>query len=298
MAKRRKADGINNIVVVSDTHCGCRLGLCPPNIQLTQAKDEEAGTPVDDGGRYHLSKTQKYIWSLWEEFWHEWVPSVTHGEPFCVVHNGDLTDGIPHRATTPISHNLNDQAIIAEACMKPVVELCEGRYYQIRGTDAHVGKSSVEEERIGRALGAIKNEAGQSSHYELWKQCGDGLVHFSHHIGVTSSTHHELSALSSELSKMYTEAARWGTQPPQIIVRSHRHRYNDGGMSAMSPGSGIRSSHRAIVIVTPAWQGKTPFAWKVNRGGIPQFGGVLIRHNGEVLYHQAYVKAFTPQEIF
>ena len=35
MAKRT----VNNLVVVSDLHCGCRLGLCP-----------EGGAQLDEGG--------------------------------------------------------------------------------------------------------------------------------------------------------------------------------------------------------------------------------------------------------
>lgn len=52
MAKRttsKKNRPINYIVCVSDTHCGCGLALCPPEVQL------------DDGGTYSQSRLQRGI---------------------------------------------------------------------------------------------------------------------------------------------------------------------------------------------------------------------------------------------
>ena len=100
MAKKR----CNNLIIVSDTHCGCKLGLCPPYPM-----------PLDDGGTYTISKVQRKLWAWWQEFWDDWVPRVTKGEPYAVVTNGDTLDGVHHGSTTQISHNLGDQANIAEA---------------------------------------------------------------------------------------------------------------------------------------------------------------------------------------
>ena len=277
----------HQVIVISDTHCGCRLGLYP-----------EEPVIVDDGGPYLQGPTQRFIWKHWRTFWDEWVPLVTKGEPFVVVHNGDAIDGVPHRATTPVSTNMHDQTRIGVACLTPVIEACGGRYYHIRGTEAHVGKSSVEEERLAERLGAIKNKAGQHSRYELWKRVGPCLIHFAHHVGTTSSTHHEASAVNAELTKMYVEAARWGEEPPDMVVRSHRHSHIEVRIPIHRPGRGSAPGrHRASCIVTPAWQGKTPFAWRVARGKPPQFGGVLIRWNGEVLYSESYCETFSATEI-
>lgn len=277
----------HQVIVISDTHCGCRMGLCP---------DGDVG--LDDGGTYRQGPTQKFIWGHWRTFWDEWVPAVTKGEPFVVVHNGDATDGIPHRATTPISTNLDDQQEIAEACLAPVIEACGGNYYHVRGTEAHVGKSSVEEERLAKSLGAVPNKSGQYSRYEIHKRVGPCLIHFAHHVGVTSSTHHEASAVNAELTKMFVEAARWGTEAPDMVVRSHRHSYSEVRIPVRRPGRGSAPGRqRASCIVTPAWQGKTPFGYRVARGKPPQFGGVLIRWNGEVLYSESYCETFCDIEI-
>lgn len=57
-----------SLVVLSDVHCGCRLGMLHPD-----------GIVVDSGGLYLPSVFQQKMWLWWLEFWGEWVPSVTKG---------------------------------------------------------------------------------------------------------------------------------------------------------------------------------------------------------------------------
>lgn len=253
-------------VYISDTHCGCGLALCPDVVQL------------DDGGEYHPSKLQKKIKAMWEEFWGEFVPEATHGEPFIVVHNGDAIDGVHHNSVTQITNNLSVQGDIAHAMLAPIVQLCEGRYYHIRGTEAHVGKSAQEEERLAKRLGAIPNEEGQYARYDLWLKLGDALIHSLHHIGTTGSQAYEATAVHKELTEHFIEASRWSEQPPDLIVRSHRHRC----IKITIPTA--RTIAQAVV--TPAWQSKTPFAWKIPgaRLATPQFGGVVANWQGGFVF--------------
>lgn len=264
---------INNVIVVSDTHCGCGLGLMPPRMRR------------DEGATIIPSEFQQQLWAMWQEFWDEWVPSVTRGEPFAVVHNGDAIDGVHHNSTTQLTHNLHSQRLIAEDCLKPIVELCEGRYFHIRGTEAHVGKSGAEEESLAMNLKAIPSADGHFARYDLWLRIGpdNDLIHLLHHIGTTGSAAYEATAVHKELTESFNEAARWGSQPASIIVRSHRHRH----IQTVMPWA----KGEARAVVTPAWQGKTPFAWKIPgaRLATPQFGGVLIRHAHGRLFADARV---------
>lgn len=277
---------VRNLVVVSDSHCGCRLGLINP----------KAPAYLDDGGGYVASLFQKKMWKLWREFWDEWVPEVTRGEAYDVVHNGDVIDGVHHNSTTQITHNINDQLKIARAVLGPEVERCKsqgGSYYHIRGTAAHVGESSVYEEELAESLGAKPNDLGQHARYDLWKRVGKStrrvhapLVHLLHHIGTTSSAAHESSAVNAELTAEYVEAARWGREAPDYVVRSHRHRSIAVDLNS--------AKGYAAGIVTPAWQGKTPFVWKVPGGRItePQVGGIIIRQGSEEHYYRRWVRSF------
>jgi hypothetical protein len=257
---------LNNLVVVSDIHAGCRLALCPPG-----------GVPLDDGGTYHPSPLQLKMWAMWREFWDVFVPRATRKEPFGVVINGDVVDGVHHNSTTQISHNLMDQATIAQMILAPVAKACQGRLWMVRGTEAHVGQSAATEEGIAKAIGAIPNAEGQCARWDLWKSIGPGkLVHFLHHIGTTGSQAYEATAVHKELVEEFVEAARWHRDAPSIIVRSHRHRYIE---DTIATGSSTGETCRAIAVVTPGWQAKTPFAWKIPgaRLSTPQFGGLVLR---------------------
>lgn len=233
------------------------------------------------------SRIQLVVWEWWREFWEEWVPAATKGEPYAVVHNGDAIDGVHHNSTTQMSHNLQDQVDLAYDILAPVVKKCEGRYYHIRGTEAHVSKSGREEENLAKMLGAIptiENSKKQHARWELWMEMGGELIHFLHHIGTTASSAHESSALNAEISAMLNESARWGLKRPTVVVRSHRHRtikvelpYKGGDITG---------------IITPAWQLKTPFTYKIAGARLapPQIGGILIRLGDEGIFTKTFVK--------
>jgi hypothetical protein len=276
MAKQRKRHvtrkpkqmPVNNVVFVSDEHCGCCFGLCPAD------KFQR-----DEGGLYQPSIVQQKIWGYWEEFWGEWVPLMTKGEPFAVVSNGDALDGAHHNSTTQISQNPADQLKLGEMVLKPVVEAAEGRYYHIRGTPAHSGEAGCNEETLAKVLGAKPDECGNHARNDLWLHVGNALCHFMHHVGTTSSSAHEASAVNAELTAEFVEAARWGERPPDFVIRSHRHRAIVVDLDThRGYGAGI---------VTPGWQAKTPFAWKIAGARLapPQFGGFLIRQGDREFFH-------------
>lgn len=266
MSKKKKTKKIINLIVVSDLHCGCRLGLCPPEVKL------------DENAIYKHSPLQADVWKRWKEFWNVWVPQVTRGEPYAVVLNGDAVDGVHHRAVTQVSQNITDQAQIAKQILKPVVEACEGRYYHLRGTESHVGPSGQDEERLAEELGAIPDKEGRHARWELYIEVGFGLVHLSHHIGTAGSLAYETSAVHKELEQSFVEAARWKERHPDVIVRSHRHRNVETRIQT--------ANGWATACTTAGWQGKTPFVFKIagGRQTQPQVGGTLIRAGDEDMY--------------
>jgi hypothetical protein len=256
---------VNNIIVVSDTHTGCLLGLCPPEVK------------IDDNVTILASPLQQKVWAMWNEFTNVWVPQVTKGEPFVVVHNGDAIEGVHHNATTQITQNMTDQKRIASVALKVLLDshMCVG-YYHLRGTEAHVGPSGEHEEDLAKSLNATPDEGGNHARWELWMRMSRGpLIHFTHHIGTTSSAAYEGTAPHKELVEAYNESGRWGDEPPDVVVRSHRHRHYEIRLAT--------KKGMAISTITPGWQLKTPHVWKgtLGRTGTPQIGGILIRSGDE-----------------
>lgn len=268
----------NSLVIVSDLHCGCQMGLVRPD-----------GGHTDGGGRYEASPFQRWLWRCWRYFMDEWVPMATQGDDYALVVNGDALDGRHHRATTQWSQNLADQRKEAGAIIGREVDnpSCAA-YYHIRGTEAHVGPSAEDEETLAKGLGAVPDEAGNFARYELWKWVGperQGLCHVMHHIGTTGSQAYETTAVHKEFIEALTEAGRWGERPPDVVIRSHRHRLTRTEVAT--------KRGRGVSIVTPGWQGKTPFAFRIAgaRQSQPQFGGIMVRLSDEgELYVRHWVK--------
>lgn len=274
---------INNLVVISDIHAGCRLAICHPS-----------GIKLDDGGYYKPSDLQLKLWRYWEFFWDEWVPTVTKNEPYAIAFNGDAIDYIHHSSVTQISHNIGDQINLAEKILKPLIPKCNGLYYHIRGTEAHSGPSAQAEEELAHRLGAIPNEDGQYARWELYIRIGVGLVHLSHHIGTTGSMAYETSGPQKELEQMYVAAARWGLEVPDVVVRSHRHRNVETRVR-------IRKGERygfATACTTAAWQLKTPFAYRVAgaRRSLPQVGGTVVRCGDEDMFTRHCIWSIEPSK--
>jgi len=275
--KRVRKDRIKHIVVVSDLHVGCQLALCPPN-----------GALQDEGGMYMPSPFQKKMWKMWSDFWEVHVPIMTEGLPYHVVINGDIVDGVHHNAVTQWSNNKASQALAALEILKPIKEKCQGNFYVIRGTEAHVGQSGNAEESIARELGAVPNGEGMFSRYELWKKLGGGLIHFTHHIGCSGAAAGEATAILKELVEFYVEAGRWNERPPDVCVRSHRHRHME--VTFATGRNGSSGQGKALSVVTPAWQGKTPFVHKIagGRTSQPMFGGIVLSwsKNDNLIYER------------
>src|SRR6266705_2772979 len=99
--------GVKNLVVISDTHCGSTLGLAVKH-------------RLDDGGWFTPSPLQKKLWAHWQDFW-KWTYGRLNGEPFDLIHNGDIIDGVHHGTTALSSHNITDQCRLAIEIMEPHV---------------------------------------------------------------------------------------------------------------------------------------------------------------------------------
>jgi len=278
------SDRLNNYVLFGDMHVGCGHALCHPD-----------GFKRDEGGLYMPSPDQITLYEKWHEFWDDWVPEVTMGEPYGIVNLGDTVDGVHHNSVTQISHNLGNQRTHAIDILKPIIERA-AVYYHVRGTEAHVGKSAQEEEEVAKQVGAIPDDVGRHARYELWFRIGDdergGLVHAMHHIGTTGSSHYESSAVMREITESFVEAGRWGDESPRVVVRGHRHRH----IQIRIPGG----KGDVIGMTTPAWQLKTPFTAQIAGGRLSQsqIGGCIVRyHRGELYIRNKVWRGARPAEV-
>lgn len=248
------------VAVVSDIHAGDRMSVCSPEVAL------------DGGGEYTPSKVQKVLYSWWLDYW-RWVRKFAGTRPVIIVNCGDSLEGHHHNTVSTISNNLSDQEGIAYDLLEEPVKLACGRYYHLRGTEAHAGKSGQEEERLAKRLGAVEDETGGSARFELWLELDGQTLHFTHHIGTSGSVGASATALQKEAEQFLVDSARWGRPIPNIIVRGHRHHYNQVSVPT--------NSGNVLALTMPSWQLKTAFAYRVNAGRCmaPEVGGAVIYYN-------------------
>jgi len=276
---------IRHIVVVSDLHVGSTIALCPPR-----------GIKLDEGQPVGLSNEQRTLWAWWRVFWDTFVPSVVDGHPYAVVVNGDAIDNDHHNTYQVWGRDPNLHVRAAAKLLRPELKKA-ARHFIVRGTEAHAGSNATHEESLARQLAGVpgvdefsRGDEGWEpvSHWELLLQAGPYRLNFAHHIGTTSSAAYEHSALSRELVADFVECARWGDEPCDFAVRSHRHR---ASAVSLPTERGL-----ATVYVTPGWQLKTGFVRRLGASmRRPQIGGVVIYYDDFGLHYKGWTKAWPRQ---
>jgi hypothetical protein len=247
------------IIAVSDLHIGSHSGL-----------SKLEGIKLDNGSPQLPSKLQEYTWNCWQHFWNEFVIKESKGvkkKDITVVFNGDVIDGNHHNAVD-IVPNVGIQERAAIEILKPITE--KYRSFMVRGTEAHGGIGEQSTESISRQLKTELDEIGNNSVWQLWLDVDGVIFQFAHHIGTTSSAAYETSAPMRELVAGMVESTQWNQVLPDVFVRSHRHRY----IPVSIPCSGDRDIQ---LIVTPAWQLRTPYVEKIDRMRLPHIGGVIFK---------------------
>ena len=108
------------LAVTSDHHANSTVSMCPPE-----------GVRLPDGGEYHPSKANRWLWQCWEDYWREVGALVkAHGADLVCVFNGDAVEGEHHRNTQVISHNPETQAYVSDRIFGVPLALKPSRTHQ------------------------------------------------------------------------------------------------------------------------------------------------------------------------
>lgn len=246
------------VAIVSDTHINSTVGLCPPSVNL------------DDGGTYNASPAQMWLWHKWKEF------SVTvktladkHGAEVTTFFNGDLVEAdAKKRSHQTITRNKADLVRIATETIAPLVDISKRAFF-IRGTEAHVGKSAQYEEEIAADCSiAVKCTETVTSWWQFYGELGGVCFDISHHGRLGSLPWNRAAPLGQ--TAIRTLLAYAGRRVPDVVVRSHNHKY-----------ASTHDNYPVMVVATPAWQLATEYT---HRLGIPEpadIGGLIFVCDGK-----------------
>ena len=257
---KRRDRGPLVIAVTSDQHAGSTVALCPPKVVL------------DDGGEYHASKAQQWLWDRWLAYWQR-VSEVQKslGADLWQVYNGDAVEGHHHRHEHVIANNPNAQRLVWTETIRVPLALAPSKMFVVKGTTAHVGAEGASEESIADGLRRDKRpividpDTGMSSWWHLRINVQGLLLDFTHHGRTGQREHTRASNATLHAHDVFLSHAKNGERHPDLCIRSHYHRFNDS-----------HDSCPTRVVTTGAWQLKTGHVHKVAPDSVADIGGVII----------------------
>ena len=243
------------LAVIGDTHIGSTTALCPHSVEL------------DDGGVYHASKGQQWLWSCWQDFWAQArATKPAGGGVRYVVHLGDVVEGDHHNTSAIISRNPVTMLRLASEILEPVRKWSD-RFFVLRGTEAHAGEAGQWDEILADDLEAERCPAtNTASWWHLGLAIGGVLFDFAHHPPSNPGRAWTRAGASAVLAfSTFAEYAESGENVPDFAVRGHIHRFTDSGWTYRTRG-----------VTAPAWQLSTPFAARRWPGHLAHIGGLLF----------------------
>lgn len=251
------------IACVSDLHVNSTVALCKPRV------------PLDDGGEYVSSKAQRWIWTMWLNYW-AWVKKQQKRAkcPLIVWIGGECADDLNHKSTQLISRNPADQKRHAIDCLMPMLDLNPEQIIIMRGSEAHSGPSACLDEFVADDIGASGDKStGTASWYHWIGEIGgvtiDGAHHAGHGHGRPWTKGGDANRLAADIIYRYVDM---GLMPPDLVLRGHNHKAVDSF-----------DNHSTRAIVLPSWQLTNAYGHRLGGGFSKSYldiGGALISIDG------------------
>lgn len=222
------------------------MGLCPPDFRL------------NEGQRIKLNKAQQWLWATYQDLL-EWAEKL---EPFDLVLNGDLIEGIHHRTTEVIGADSADHFECAFETLSPLVEMAS-RTFVVRGTDTHTGPSTEHGlAKVWKAVPDVKMDRAAWDRLDM-DMCGI-RCRFVHHGVGTRREWTRASALNVDIASHQLASVYGGQVPPRVIGLGHFHHY------------AVYHDDRSLAFRTPSWQFHTRHTMKAVPWAQNQAGAVML----------------------
>lgn len=264
-------------IVLSDLHCGSTAGIMPDRGIMPE------GFHTLEGNEVKLNKIQEWLMYGWKDCW-EWFYTEFKGEPFDIIFNGDCTEAVHHNTKEVWSVNETDHLMAAHHLIKDHCKRAEKVYFTV-GTEVHVKDHEhalafgLKSKGVNVIMPSGKGTQG-GAWRTLYKRMGTTLIKADHHITSSSRPYLEASQMSIHMGAERIEAARSGREVPKVYLRAHRHKF------------GMFNDGYGMLVITPPWQTKTKFGYKVVPHAVEQCGMVVLdwRNGGDlpVVHHRLH----------
>ena len=244
---------LTTVGIVSDLHSNSTVGLCPPVVNL------------DDGGTYHSSRGQRWLWECWLDYIHQFT--LIQGNKILVL-GGDMGElDTKRRSVQLISQNKATILAMVAETLAPLVDIAD-KVIVIRGTPAHEGKGCWLEEAIAADLDNVIPCSKSIKSWYHFRGVIDGrrydIAHHATMAGKDASSYKSPLDLAEKALWYYLVALQ---QPaPHYVIRSHQHRHREAEM------------HGCHAIFTPGWTLAPEYIYRAGKEfSLADIGGLIIQ---------------------
>lgn len=252
-------------VILSDLHFGSTVGLWPDSFI------SQEGIPIGQ------NDFQKWLWECWCDLHENELPKYIGNDPYALILNGDIIEGIHHGTMQVMTANPTDQISASKQVLKIALKGSTSRF-MVKGTEVHTRDREIS---LGEALNCeLDQSTGQHAFDKLRLKIHDCPCVFRHHMPATIRPYLEATALSTELGTERIEAARSNHPIPKVLCMAHRHRH------------GIFRDVNGLVCVTSGWQGLTRHGFKVVGASVPAPSCIVLDWRGKDLGELPHAEDF------
>ena len=247
------------LFVLSDTHCGHKLGLINPETVLFDESNGKEWKPSLTGFQY-------FLWELFEESI-EKLRELSKNKEIVIIILGDITHGNKHPEQL-ISNRIADQSLIVQQMLKPLIELKNIKAIRmVFGTGSHdfgegtsmlILKSQIEP--------LLKKTDIRVITHGLLNIKGK-LIDYAHHgpgIGIRNW-------LNGNEARFYLRNILY-SHKPDLVLRGHVHGFAHESIYWMDENSLRKSS----ITILPSMCGMSEFAKQSGRSPMMLFNGTML----------------------
>jgi hypothetical protein len=244
---------VTTILVISDAHINSTVALCQPTVTL------------DDGGTYHASPGQTWIYHRWQELIAHAQAAAQHDRLVLVI-NGDVAEGdAKDRSKQLITRNRATIVRMAADLLEPLCKVASTTLV-IRGTPAHGGKSGELEEAVANDIEATGPSKDVHSWFTLPLVVDGRRLDIAHKTSGGGLPWTRKQAANKLAARTVFEYAERRERLPDVVIRSHIHLMGDSYDAFPVRG-----------LITPCFTLATEYITSIAPNALADIGAIFIR---------------------
>lgn len=222
-------------------------------------------------GNMYPNELQSLLWDQYRETAYL-IGQKRAGKRLIVIKLGDSIDGLHHETKELVTHYLDHQKEIhrehTDYSLKAMgFDSADGDLmYWVAGTPAHAGEA---EEELARDFDCVPYSEARRVWPMLNIEINGVYCMFFHHGSAMGRGPAKGNGLRNRMRNLYYEYMDRGQRVPQLFITADKH---EKGYELLTRNGEILMHG----IISPAWQVKSDFVYRVMSEALPNVGGLTV----------------------